>query len=142
MKRFRLVGFLIIAAHWLAAVWHLFIVARIPPVADNKVSWLAVGLVTLFHFVISVAWWKLSDRFAGSVLLVFFVVVTGAGTYEHFLGPGPNNIFRLAPGDWTVAFQMSVFLLVSFEILGLWLAIRFLKGRRSHASHDLRQTAI
>jgi len=110
-------------------VWHLFIVAKIPPAASNNVNWLAVGLVTLFHFVVTVAWWKLSDRFASWVLFVFFVVVMGAGMYEHFLGPGTNNIFRVAPGSWTAAFQISVFLLVFFEILGCWLGIRFLMGR-------------
>jgi hypothetical protein len=52
------------------------------------------------------------------ILCVFLLVALGSGIYEHFLGPGLNNVFRVASGDWTAAFRASVFLLVVVEILG------------------------
>jgi hypothetical protein len=54
------------------------------------------------------------------------LVVLGANIYEHFLAPATNNVLRVAPGDWTLAFQISVYLPVFLEILGCWLGIRFL----------------
>jgi RNA polymerase sigma-70 factor (ECF subfamily) len=69
-------------------------------------------------FAVAVGCWKLFDRFTGFVLSAFFGVALGAGIYEHFLGSGLNNIFRVAPTDWTAVFRVSVFLLVIIEVLG------------------------
>jgi len=130
MKKFRRLGLLVIAVHWLVGVWHLLLVARILPSPDHKEYWFAIGLSTLLHFGVSVAWWKLSDRLAGLVLCLFLVAALGSGVYEHFVGPGPNNIFRVPPSDWTSAFRTSVFALVVFELLGGWLGIRLLRRKR------------
>ena len=130
MKKLRQLGLLVIAAHWLVGVWHLLLVAKILPSPDHTGYWFAIGLSTLLHFGVSVAWWKLIDGPAGLVLCVFLFAVLGAGIYEHFLGPGLNTIFRIPPSEWTSAFRASVYALVVFEILGCWLGIRRLKGRR------------
>jgi len=129
MKKLRRLGLLIIGAHWLVGVWHLWLVAKILPGPDNKMYWFAITMSTLMHFGVSIAWWRLSDKVAGLILCVFLVAVLGAGIYEHFLGPGLNNIFRVPLTEWTSAFRASVYSLVVFEILGCWLGIRLMKGR-------------
>lgn len=126
MKKLRILGLAVLAAHLIVAVWHLFLVAKILPAPENNVSWFAICLITLGHLGVSVAWLKLSDRFAGLVLCIFLVAALGAGIYEHFLGPGLNNIFRVAPGDWTALFRASVIALVILEALGCWVGVRVL----------------
>jgi hypothetical protein len=136
----RILAVLVIAGHWLVAVWHLFWVARIPGVTDTTVNWLAIGLATFLHFAVSLAVWKLSDKVSGSLLFGFLLVVLGFDIYEHFLGPGPNNVFRVAPGEWTAAFQISVYLLVFLELLGCWLGIRILTAKnRTEAVREALQ---
>ncbi len=127
MKALRLYALLIIAVHWIVAAWHLFLVAKILPAPENNVNWVAIGILTLLHFVALIACWKLCDRFTGLVLGVFFVLALGAGLYEHFLDSGLNNIVRVRPSDWVTAFRASVFLLVVIEMLGCWLGIRLLQ---------------
>jgi hypothetical protein len=130
MRNLRTYGFLAIPAHWIVAVWHLVLVAKVLPASDNSVHWLAIALLTLVHGGVLLACWKLTDRFAGLTLCVFLLVALGSGIYEHFLGPGLNNVFRMASSDWTTAFRASVFLLAVVEILGCWFGIQLASKNR------------
>jgi hypothetical protein len=65
MKNLRIFSLLVIAAHWTVAVWHLFLVTKIPDAPERTVNWLAIGLATLLHLALSFAVWKLSARVAG-----------------------------------------------------------------------------
>jgi len=114
----------------MVAVGHLFLAARVLPAPNNSVSGLAIILITFGHLCVSVALWKLSDKLAGVVLLIFFLAALGADLYEHFLHRSANNIFMVAAGGWTVSFNASVFGLLALEIMACSLGILLL-GRGS-----------
>lgn len=120
---------LAVVAHWIAAVWHLFLAARILPAPDNQVSWLAISFITSGHLLVSFGLWKLNGRLAGFISLIFFLAASGADFYEHFLHASANNIFMVAPGSGTALFEASVFVLVALEILGCLLGIAMLGGK-------------
>jgi hypothetical protein len=135
MRKLRMLALLVVVAHWAVAVLHLFFAAEVLPAPNNKISWLAVTLITLGHVVVSVALWKLSERLAGFISLIFFLAALGADLYEHFLHASANNIFTVAPGDWAAWFNASVFILLALEILGCSLGILLL-GRRTTNDHQ------
>jgi hypothetical protein len=114
----------------MVAIWHLFLAAKVLPAPNDKVSWLAITLITCGHVVVSIALWTLRDRLAGLVSLIFFLAALSADLYEHFLHASANNIFMAAPTDWTARFDASVFVLLALEILGCLLGI-LLVGRRT-----------
>jgi hypothetical protein len=128
MTRLRTLALLVVAAHWIDAVGHLFLAAKIMPAPNNHVSSLAIILISLGHVVVASALWKLSDTIAGAVSFVFFLAAMGADLYEHFLQAAPNNVFMVGRGEWTVWFNGSVFVLLALEILGCSLGIRLLGG--------------
>ena len=130
MTRTRLLTLVVLLAHWVVAILHLFLAAKVLPSPNNHVGWLAITLITLGHFGVAIALWKLSDRLAGLVSLIFFLAALSADLYEHFLHASANNIFMVAPTDWTAGFDASVFVLLALEILGCLLGI-LLVGRRT-----------
>lgn len=130
MTKVRLVTLLVVIAHWVVAVLHLFLAVKVLPAPNNNVSWLAITLITFAHLGVSVALWKLGDKLTGFVSLIFFLAALGADLYEHFLHASANNVFTVAPGDWTPPFDASVFILLALEILGCLLGILLL-GRRT-----------
>ena len=136
MTRARTLALLVVAAHWIVAIWHLFLAAKILPAPNNHVSWLAVILITSGHACVSILVSKLSDKVAGFVALIFFLAAMSADLYEHFLHASQNNIFMVAPGDWTAVFNVSVFILLALEIVGCLLGTIVLSGgRRSNKSN-------
>jgi hypothetical protein len=122
----------VVAAHWIVAIWHLFLAEEILPAPSDHVSGLALVLFALLHLSVLVALWKLSDKLAGPVALTFFLAAMSADLYEHFLHSAPVNVFITAPGEWTGWFKASVFILLALEILGCALGIRLL-GRSYNA---------
>jgi hypothetical protein len=129
MARRGLLTLLVVVAHWVVAIWHLFLAAKVLPAPNDKVSWLAITLITCGHVVVSVALWTLRDRLAGLVSLIFFLAALSADLYEHFLHASANNVFTVAPGNWTPWFDASVFVLLALEIVGCLLGILLLGGR-------------
>ncbi|MFZ0283830.1 MAG: hypothetical protein WAL32_01245 [Terriglobales bacterium] len=129
MTRRRMLTLLIVIAHWIVAVWHLFLAAKVLPAPNNSVSGLAITLITAGHLVVSIALWKLSDNLAGLVSLIFFLAAMSADLYEHFLHASANNIFMVAPGDGTAWFDASVFVLLALEIVGCLLGVVLLRSR-------------
>jgi len=121
---------MVVITHGGVAVVHLFVAAKVLPAPTSNVSWLAIVLITLGHLGVSIAVRKLSDRLAGLVSLIFFFAASGADLYEHFLHASANNIFMIAGGDWAGWFDVSVFVLVTLEILGCLIGILLL-GRRA-----------
>jgi hypothetical protein len=130
MTKARKLILLVVIAHWFVAVLHLFLAAKVLPAPNNHVGLLAVTLITLGHLVVSVGVWKLGDRLTGLVSLIFFLAALSADLYEHFLHASANNVFMVAPGDWTAGFDVSVFFLLGLEILGCLLGILLL-GRKT-----------
>lgn len=128
---------LVLFAHWVVAVLHLFLAAKVLPTPNNSVSWLAITLITLGHLGVSIVLWKLSDRLAGLVSLIFFLAALSADLYEHFLHASANNVFMVGPGNWTAGFDASVLILLVLEILGCLLGILLL-GRRTRNNSQPR----
>jgi hypothetical protein len=129
MTRRRMFTLLVVVAHWMVAVGHLFLAAKVLPAPNNSVSWLAITLITVGHLAVSIGLWKLSDKPAGLVSLIFFLAAMSADLYEHFLHASANNVFMVAPGDWTARFDASVFVLLALEIVGCLLGVLLLGGR-------------
>ncbi|MGB8581566.1 MAG: hypothetical protein WCD47_12150 [Candidatus Sulfotelmatobacter sp.] len=134
MTNRRTLTLLIVIAHWIVAVGHLFLAAKVLPAPNNHVSWLAIALITLGHLVVSAAVWWLSDKFAGLVSLIFFLLALSADLYEHFLHASANNVFTVASGDWTARFNASVFVLLALEIVGCLLGVLLLIRRARYSS--------
>ena len=130
MAKARTLALLVVAAHWIVAIWHLFLAAKVLPAPNNHVSSLAIILITSGHAVVSILLWKLSDKVAGFVSLIFFLAAMSADLYEHFLHASQNNVFMVAPGDWTAVFNVSVFILLALEIVGCLLGTIVLGGGR------------
>ncbi len=137
MTKARTLALLVVAAHWMVAIWHLFLAARILPAPNNHVSGLAIVLITSGHVVVSILFWKLSDKVAGFVSVIFFLAAMSADLYEHFLHASQNNVFMVAPGDWTGMFNVSVFILLALEIVGCLLGTIVLGGRRRNNKSTL-----
>jgi hypothetical protein len=129
MTKLRTLALLVVVAHWIDAIWHLFLAAKVLPAPNNHVSWLAIILITSGHVVVSIALRKLSEKLAGSISLIFFLAALSADLYEHFLHASGNNVFMVASGHWTALFDASVFVLLALEILGCMLGIPLLGGR-------------
>src|SRR5579863_8584891 len=128
MTKPRILTLLIVVAHWIVAVGHLFLAAKILPAPNNSVSWLAVILISSGHLCVSIAVWKLGERLAGLVSVIFFFAALGADLYEHFLHASANNVFTVAAASWTAGFDASVFVLLALEILGCFLGVVSLGG--------------
>jgi hypothetical protein len=133
MDRYKMFGFVVIAAHWAAAVMHLFLAAKVAPAPDNHLNLFVLGMLILGHLAVSVLWWTLPNRLAGLILCTFFTVVLVFGIYEHFLHPGANNVFMVVPGAWKAPFDASVALLIALEILGTGVGFQTLRGQVSFA---------
>jgi hypothetical protein len=129
MKNLRTLALAVVLSHWLVAILHLFIVARMLPPPEDHVSWLAVVLLSCLHLGVCVALLMLSPKLTGLVSLLFFLAAMAADLYEHFLHASANNIFMAPLGHWTFWFDASVFLLLALEILGCALGTRGLSGR-------------
>jgi hypothetical protein len=134
MTKLRMFAVLVVVAHWVDAVGHLFLAAKVLPPPNDHVSWLAITLISSGHVAVCLALWTLRGRFAGLVSLIFFLAAMGADLYEHFLHASGNNVFMVAPGDWTASFNASVFALLGLEILGCVLGV-VLVGKASSGSH-------
>jgi len=131
MTKARTLALVVVAAHCIVAIWHLFLAAKILPAPNNHVGWLAITLITSGHVVVSILLWRLSEKVGGLVSVIFFLAAMSADLYEHFLHASQNNVFMLARGDWTVIFDASVFILLALEIAGCLLGTIVLGGRRT-----------
>lgn len=105
-----------------------------PP--DNSANWTAIGLMTVGHLAVLGFVWKLAEKWAGVVSLAFFLAAVGVGAYEHFLGPVPTNVFRVAAGRTGTLFDVTVYVLTGLELLGCWLGGRLLTGQATHRAHS------
>jgi len=68
-----------------------------------------------------------NNKIAGWLLLVSLGVGLLIGTYEHFLSPSPDNVFRLAQGGGALQFRITAVLLMILEGLGCWIGVKTLR---------------
>lgn len=123
---------LVVIAHWLIAIWHLFVAAEVLPGPNNHVTWLAITLISCGHLCVVIALLsRLSDKLAGLIALIFFLAALSADLYEHFLHASPNNVFMVATSAWSAWFHISVAALLTLEIAACLLGILLLSGGRT-----------
>jgi hypothetical protein len=124
MRRLALYGTVIIIAHALTVVWHLLVLAGIPPGLTTQQVARAIAAINAVPAIVVIFLWTPLRRLAG--LLLFLTLGAGlvAGGYEHFVGR--DNMFRMAAGPWTVPFRVSAVLLVILEGAGCWIGIHLL----------------
>lgn len=124
MKKLAVYTTLAVIAHAVIAVWHLFVLAKIPPGLTGQQVVSAAVAINVVPLVGLVLLWMHYPRLAS--VLIFFPLAVGfsAGGFEHFLSNGPDNAFRMAATEWTLPFTTSAVLLAVLEVVGCGLCIR------------------
>jgi len=134
MRKLAQYGTVIIIAHALTVVWHLKVLAGIPPGLTAQQVARAIAAINAVPVIALIFLWTPFRRLAG--LLLFLTLGAGlvAGGYEHFVGP--DNMFRMPAGPWTVPFRVSAVLLLILEGVGCWIGIALLLGARGSQTED------
>lgn len=128
MTKARTLALLVVVAHWMVAIIHLFFAAEVLPPPNNHVAGMAIILITAGHLLVSLVLWKVGDTLSGLISLIFFLAAMSADLYGHFLHASGNNVFMVASGSWTVWFDVSVAMLLALEILGCLIGTWMLGG--------------
>jgi len=131
MRRLYWYATLLVLTHAAVILWHLELLARLgTEIKVDQVPLLA-GLANLIPLIALISLWAQFPKLGGWLLL-FLAVPLVIGGYSHFLSAGSDNVFRMAPGEWTAGFRVSAVLLWMLEFCGCWLGIEIL--RRSSLS--------
>lgn len=102
----------IVFGHASVVAWHLFVVTEMHPGELTAPFLLFLGTINLLPFI-ALALLRTSYRqLAGWLLLVPFGLAVAAGVLTHFATAGPDHVFRMAAGPWSMAFRFSAALLV------------------------------
>jgi type IV secretory pathway TrbL component len=126
MKRLYWSAALVVLAHAVVVYWHLVLLARFGAAITPDQVPLFTILANLIPLIAVILMWAHFPR-VGTSLLLFLAVPLAIGGYSHFLSPGSDNVFRMAPSELTVAFRVSAVLLLILESLGCWLSIQILR---------------
>jgi|SRR5580704_3067875 hypothetical protein len=122
---------LVVLEHAIVVFWHLELLARLgPALRPDQVPFFA-GLANAIPLVALFLLWAHFPK-VGAWLLLFLAVPLAVGGYSHFLSPGSDNVFRMAPGELTSGLRISAVLLLALELWGCWLGVQIL--RRSSLS--------
>lgn len=87
---------------------------------------LFAGLTNMVPLVAVIFLWAHFPR-VGGWLLLFLAVPLAIGGYSHFLSPGSDNVFWMAPDELTLAFRISAVLLLVLEFLCCWITIQIFR---------------
>jgi hypothetical protein len=131
MRGFALYGSLLVVAHIGAVAWHLSVISHTHPGMSVQQVALFTAATSVVPVSALVLLWTRFQRLGALLLLFALSVGLGIGGYEHFLSAGSDNVFRMAPGEWTTPFQVSAALLLLLETAGCWIAIRILTSQRT-----------
>jgi uncharacterized membrane protein len=117
-----------VLGHAATVFWHLQILARLNRALTPEGAVLFASLVNAVALIGLVLLWTGFRKTAAWLLLIFFVIPLAIGGYEHFVKSGPDNVFQMARGEFTLPFQISAVLLVILEILVCWAGIRIVRA--------------
>jgi len=117
-------------------IWHLLILARLHSALGNDQLLLIASLVNLILVTAAILLWTRFRKIAGWLLLVSLAIGLLIGTYEHFLSPSPDNVFRMMEGKWVLQFRITAVLLVAIQTLGCWIGVKALREEAS-AAHQV-----
>jgi hypothetical protein len=125
MRKLYWYATLVVLAHAVVVLWHLELLARLGSALKPEQVPLFAILANLILLVAVILLWAHSPK-VGAWLLLFLAVPLAIGGYSHFLSPGSDNVFRMAPGELTLAFRVSAVLLLVLELLSCWVAVKIL----------------
>ena len=101
-------------------IWHLRLAGELNP-ALSFAEAARIGALTVALTLGGIGLLWAQRRLIGSfVLVVVFAIGLVIGSLEHFVSPGPNNVFDAGVGEVAFLFRLSVALLLIMEIAGLW----------------------
>jgi|SRR5579859_4297273 len=118
MKRIPLIGVGIVIGHSLTVVWHLIVLAQLRGSLSTGQVVLFSVLINLLPLTALILPWPRYARLAGWFLLVPFGLGLTMGGYAHFLSNSPDNVFRVAAGEWTTPYRVSATLLLLLQLSG------------------------
>jgi uncharacterized membrane protein len=128
MNKLVLYATLLVLAHAAIIFWHLQVLALLNSALTPERAVLLASLVNVIPLIGVILLWTGFRKPAGWLLLIFFAIPLVIGGYEHFVKSGPDNVFQMARGEFTLPFQVSAVVLVIFEILVCWASIRILRA--------------
>jgi hypothetical protein len=117
-----------VLAHAAAVFWHLVLVTKITPGLRGDQVLAATAAITLVPLLALVLPWADFQRLGGLLLFLPLAVGLGIGGDEHFVTPGPLNVFYVAATQWALQFRVTAVLLLVLEVLGCWIALRAFRG--------------
>src|SRR6266403_1630089 len=124
MNRLPFYGTIVVLGHCAVVVWHLLVLARLHSSLSNSQILLVASLVNVIPFTAAILLWTRFRKIAGWLLLVSLGIGLLIGTYEHFLSPSPDNVFRMTAGEWVLQFRITAVHLVAIEALGCWIGVK------------------
>jgi hypothetical protein len=119
---------LVVLAHAGAVIWHLVLVAKITPGLTEHQVLAATAAINLVPMVALVLLWAHFLRLGGFLLFLPLAVGLVIGGNEHFVTPGPLNVFHMASTPRALPFGVTAVLLLVLEVLGCWIAIQAFRG--------------
>lgn len=116
-------------ANLAVALWHLYLAVEMHPgllgTAPVRIA-ILTGALTLLGVALL---WTRYPKTGALVLIVVLAVGFLMGCLEHFFVAGPYNVFDVGSGHWVLPFDLTVALLVVFQVAGLSAAVRMLAAR-------------
>jgi hypothetical protein len=126
MRKLYWYSTLVVLAHAVVVFWHLELLAGLGSTLTPEQVPLLASLANLIPLIAVILLWARFPK-VGAWLLLFLAVPLAIGGYSHFLSPGSDNVFRMAPGELTLVFRMSAVLLLVLELLSCWVAVQILR---------------
>ena len=114
----------VVLAHAGVVFWHLVLVAKITPGLTEHQVLAATTAINLVPTVALVLLWTHFLRLGGFLLFLPLAVGLVIGGGEHFVTPGPLNVFYMATTPWVLPFRVTAVLLLVLEVSGCWIAIQ------------------
>jgi hypothetical protein len=108
----------------------LVLVAKITPGLTDHQMLAATTAINLVPAVALVLLWAHFLRLGGFLLFLPLAVGLVIGGKEHFVTPGPLNVFYMATTPWAFPFRVTAVLLLVLEVSGCWIAIQAFRGVR------------
>jgi hypothetical protein len=114
----------VVLAHAGVVFWHLVLVAKITPgLTDHQVLAATIAISSV-PTVALVLLWAHFPRLGGALLFLPLAIGLVIGGAEHFVTPGPLNVFYMAATPWALPFRVTAVLLAVLEVLGCWIGIQ------------------
>jgi hypothetical protein len=118
----------VVLAHAGVVFWHLVLVAKITPGLTVHQMLAATTAINLVPMVALALLWAHFLRVGGFLLFLPLAVGLVIGGTEHFVTPGPLNVFYMATTPWVLPFRVTAVLLLVLEVSGCWIAIQAFRG--------------